>query len=359
MAKLTETLAKRLPQSKAGTDKHWDSEIRGLVLFVGKRSKTWYFQKDVGGKTQRILIGRYPMISAQAARQTAMGLALDMGRGAGKVAQIGAPRLEAAMESYFLRPRLRSETHKQGMRQQFELHLKDWMRLPLDEITKHMVVDRHRLLSDRPSTANHLLKYFRTVWNHARRIHDLPECPTMAIEWYEEVPEGKIIEDLTEWRNTVDQLFNPIHGVFYELLLFTGLRKTEALTLQWKQIHEDHIHLPMTKNGRSFDLPIVQVHHEILAPLRNLSQTWVFPSPKTVSGHLGAPKRMTWSPHAHRRTFATVAMEVGVLEEIVGRLLNHTPLSITGQRYVKPSFDALRPSMEIVCTELSKRVLGQ
>ena len=138
MPKLSETFATRLPNARAGTDKYWDAEIKGLVLFVGKRSKTWYFQKDVGGQTKRILIGRFPIISAQAARQTALGFALEVGRGAG---------------------------------------------------------------------------------------------------------------------------------------------------------------------------------------------------------------RLTYNPHMHRRTFATVAMEAGVLEEIVGRLLNHTPLSITGQRYARPSLDALRPSM--------------
>jgi len=30
------------------------------------------------------------------------------------------------------------------MRQQFDLHLTDWLQLPLDEITKSQVVDRHR-----------------------------------------------------------------------------------------------------------------------------------------------------------------------------------------------------------------------
>ena len=44
-----------------------------------------------------------------------------------------------------------------------------------------------------------------------------------------------------------------------------------------------------------------------------------------------------------------------VLEEVVGRLLNHTPISITGQRYVKPSLDSLRPQMETVCEELLNR----
>lgn len=355
MPKLTETFARKVPQTKSGTEKHWDNEVKGLVLFVGKRSKTWYFQKDVGGQTQRILIGRFPTISADVARRTAMGFALEWVRGAGKKLQIGAPTLDLAIESYLARPKLRSEAHKCSVRAQIDNHLKDWLKLPLDEITKAMVVERHRSMAATPSAANHTLKYFRTVWNHARRIHDLPECPTMAIEWFEEKPEGTIIEDLKQWRREVDGLFNPIHKVFYELALFTGFRKTELLTLEWRNVHEDHIHLPMTKNGRSFDLPILQTHHEILAPLRGLSRKWVFSSPKSPSGHVENPVRFQWSAHAHRRTFATVAMEAGVLEEIVGRLLNHTPLSITGQRYVRPSLDALRPSMEVVCAELLAR----
>jgi integrase len=266
-----------------------------------------------------------------------------MGRWAGKAAQIGAPTLEAAMEVYLARPKLRSEVHKSGKRRQLKLHLKDWIRLPLDEISKAMAVRRHQELAKMPSGANHVLRSFRSIYNHARRTYDLPECPTMAIEWYEEKPDGRIIDDLKAWRQTIDDLNNPIHRVFYEFLLFTGLRKTEVLTLQWSSIQEDHIHLPMTKNGRSFDLPILQLRHEILAPLRFFSRKWVFPSPKSVFGHITKPERLKYNPHMHCRRFATVAMEAGALEEIVGRLLNHTPLSITGQRYTRPSLNALRP----------------
>ena len=278
-----------------------------------------------------------------------------MGRGAGRLIQIGAPTLQDATEAYLARPKLRSEAHEAGMRQQFEKHLRDWMRLPLDEFTRSMVVRRHQELSATPSAANHLLKYFRTVWNHAKRTHDLPEPPTLAIEWFEERPTGTVIENLKAWRQTIDHLENPIHRAFYELLLYTGLRKTEALTLEWSNVHDDRLHPPMTKNGRSFDLPILPLHNEILAPVRGLHRKWLFPSPKGPDGRLSAPRRIEWSPHVHRRTFATVAMEAGVLEEIVGRLLNHTPLSITGQRYAMPSLDALRPAMEITCAELKKR----
>ena len=174
----------------------------------------------------------------------------------------------------------------------------------------------------------------------------------MAIEWFEEQPNGEVIEDLTAWRRTIDALPNPIHLVFYEFILATGLRKTEAFTLEWKQVHDDRIHLPMTKNGRAFDLPIVPRHLEILEPVRGLNKQYVFPSTKSEREYIGRPVRLCWSPHAHRRTFATVAMEAGVLEEVVGRLLNHTPKSITGQRYTKPSLDALRPAMKAVVDEL-------
>lgn len=77
-------------------------------------------------------------------------------------------------------------------------NLRDWMGLPLYEITKTMVAERHRALADRPSAANHTLKFFRTVWNHARRTHDLPECPTMAIEGFDKTPNGTIIENLAD-----------------------------------------------------------------------------------------------------------------------------------------------------------------
>lgn len=70
-----------------------------------------------------------------------------------------------------------------------------------------------------------------------------------------------------------------IHSVFYQSLLFAGLRKSEAQKLGWRHVHKDRVHLPMTNNGPSFDLPILQVHHEILAPMRGLQRQWVFPSP--------------------------------------------------------------------------------
>ena len=127
MPKLTETFARSTKFAVQGTRKHWDTEIRGFVLFVGKRSKTWSYQRDVAGKTVRRKIGSYPIIGAAAARQAAQAHVLDLSRGSGKVYQRGAPTLGAALESYLARPKLRSNVRKAGVKSQMERPLGDWL----------------------------------------------------------------------------------------------------------------------------------------------------------------------------------------------------------------------------------------
>lgn len=72
------------------------------------------------------------------------------------------------------------------------------------------MVHRYQDMAGTRSEANHLFPSFRSIYNHARRTCDLTECPKMAIEWFEEKPDGRIIDDLQEWRQTIDDLPNLI-----------------------------------------------------------------------------------------------------------------------------------------------------
>jgi hypothetical protein len=47
------------------------------------------------------------------------------------------------------------------------------------------------------------LRSFRAIYNHARRTCGLPESSTMAIEWFEGKPYGRIIENLKHWPKTI------------------------------------------------------------------------------------------------------------------------------------------------------------
>ena len=220
-----------------------------------------------------------------------------------------------------------------------------------------MVAARHAKLRATPTTGNGVMQNLRSIWNHARRTRDLPESPTVAIEWYPEEPSQVIVDDLPKREAEVAALGNPIHRVFYRILLTTGFRRTEALMLRWEDVHEDRIHLPVTKNGRPFDLPILGVHHHVLDAVRGLDPTWVLPAWRCDAGHLKSPERISWTAHAHRRTFATIAVhEAGLLEETVGRLLNHTPQTVTGSRYVVTDVDRLREPMRQVVEAMVRLV---
>lgn len=53
MPKLTDTFCRKT----CNPGKHWDTEIRGFGLFVGKHARTFYYQRDVAGRTRRVRIG--------------------------------------------------------------------------------------------------------------------------------------------------------------------------------------------------------------------------------------------------------------------------------------------------------------
>lgn len=354
--KLTETaVSKAQPNTKM-----WDTEIKGFGLFTGKTRKTFYFQKDVRGKTVRTKLGTWPETRTADARCEAALLVADFASGAAakRLRASRIPTLEEAAETYLARPKLRSEHNKGQVRSQMHTHLKSWLRTPLDEITKDDCARAHtRIAKVGERGANHVMKSFRSIYNHARRVHDLDECPTIAIEWFEERPSQRIIDDLDEWREVVDELENPVHTAYYRFLLFTGLRMDEARSLRWDQVHSDHLHLPMTKNGRAFDLPLLPEHHEIIEPMRMYRSDYVFHG-KRQALHLKCPARIPWSAHDHRRTFATIATtEAGLLEETVGRLLNHTPASVTGARYIVVGHEKLREPMSEVVSAFKRKDL--
>ncbi len=354
--KLTEASAKAAPINA----KIWDTEIKGFGLFAGKTKKTFYFQKDVHGKTTRTNLGNWPETRVADARYEASLLVAEHASGAvaKRLRASRIPTLEQATDDYLARPKLRSEHNKAQVRAQMHNHLKSWLKMPLDEISKADSVRAHaRVAKNGERGANHVMKSFRSIYNHARRVHDLPECPTIAIEWFEERPSQKIIDDFDLWRKSVDALENEVHRAYYRFLLATGLRFDEARSLRWDQIHEDHLHLPETKNGRAFELPLMPEHHSILDPLRIHASDYVFPGTRNAL-HLKCPARIPWSAHDHRRTFATFATtEAGLLEETVGRLLNHTPQSVTGARYIVVNHEKLREPMAQVTSAFKRRGL--
>ena len=352
--KLTDAFLRKVDRPESGVIRYWDTDLRGFVAHVQKNVTTLYYDRN----NRRHLIGRYPTVNMPQARETARELDYQLRRGYAKRVTRSNPKLAELVEAYCARPKLRSEKWKAFVRHAISNDL-GWANRRVSDVTPAMCRDAHRRLAKRgPTTANSVLQALGTVWAYARRQDAfLPEPPTFGIEWY---PEAKTlnapIRDLVAWQQAVEAIDNPVHRAAYRLGLFTGLRRSEIEGLEWARI-DDAIHLPTTKSGREFWLPLVEVHHRILDEVRGLDDRWVFPASST-SGHIVAwdHDHVPGTLHSLRHTFATVAVEAGVPEEVVGRLLNHASRTITGQRYVRPNLDFMRAAMKVITDELERRL---
>jgi integrase len=122
---------------------------------------------------------------------------------------------------------------------------------------------------------------------------------------------------------------------FVEMALFTGLRKTELLSLQWKTVNlkERSFYVEETKNGSSLELPISDYLLSIFK--RRLAETnneYVFQA-DNEHGYIREPKKciarivnetgIQFTLHDLRRTFTSTAELLRVGTYTIKRLLNH------------------------------------
>ena len=136
-------------------------------------------------------------------------------------------------------------------------------RLPLEAVERSHVVEFHRKLSDRPVTANKSIK----VLSHMYRLGEgwglVPEgfSPCRSVEKYPERSRERFLTDAEFARlgRVLDEAVNggaaPLAAVMaIRLLMLTGCRKSEILTLRRKDVDlaAGELHLGDAKTGVNF-----------------------------------------------------------------------------------------------------------
>jgi len=78
------------------------------------------------------------------------------------------------------------------------------------------------------------------------------------------------------WR-TGKPVQNAAQAVAVAMLLAmrSGMRAGELCALQWQHVYSDHVHLPLTKNGKSRDVPLSSKAQRLIAQLRGLDKVLV------------------------------------------------------------------------------------
>lgn len=376
---LTKAVISQLPLAKSGQVLVRDAQLTGFGVRIGTRSKTYFVEGTVDRRTVRTTIGRVDLVSLETARRKAVSMlgqiaeGVDLNRsndGRGKEELT----LAGAFDAFFsAKPNLSAHALSAYSRS-VRLYLKEWSNRPIAGLGRQLVLAKHRAISEKHGnvTANNVMRHLRSVYNFsAAAYEDFPPNPvailSQARAWHREQRRRSVIgaHQLPAWWSAVMGETEDARDVLL-LALFTGMRRSEILSLAWERVDFDALTLtiPTTKNGDPLELPLSAFIADLLKARRDWTgqyRGWVFPS-RSASGHIVETKSFTervssksgvqFTAHDLRRTFVTIAESIDVPTYTLKRLLNHrTDGDVTGG-YIIINAERLRTPVERVAQRI-------
>lgn len=367
--KLTKTVVERLGAPAQGYTLHWDGELRGFGVRVTAHGvKTFILQRRVNGKDRRITIGRLGPLTAVEARREATKLLGAIATGRDPVAErkqaaIEAVTLGEAFAEYLCARELRPKTVKDYNRV-MAVSFGDWRKRPLVEITGDMVGKRHVVLGERygKAWANLSMRVLRALFNFAAANYEVGgkalvlDNPVKRLSrtrsWFRVDRRETLIKphQLRPWMGAVLGLDNGLVRDYLQLVLLTGLRRSEAMGLKWEDVDllGRTLTVKGTKNHRDHTLPLPDYLAALLDRMPQHGAD-VFEGVRRLEPALEEVARRSGVPfciHDLRRTFATIADSLDVPGYAVKALLNHKGGSDVTAGYVVASTERLREPMQ-------------
>jgi integrase len=346
-AKLTRTFVETQVCPERGQIIIRDTEIKGLGLRLTPNCKSFIVERRVNGTQHRVTLEHFPSLSVEAARKEAQRLLSDMAAGVDPtIPPVKPPTLEEVLDRYLQERSMKPET-KRTYRSLVERLLPDWLRLPINSISREMILTRHQGLlrptrcgTDNKSFANSTMQVLRTLINFAACKYGLePDNPTDALKyrWYRQEARQGTIPDakLPCFYRAVMAQESKIARDFILFLLFSGLRRNEAARLKWTDINFDARTLTVegehNKSNRVHVLPLTEMLTAILQSRLLAEAEYVFPG--RYDGHLNEPRAPLaqlrqqmgwhWLLHDLRRTALSAGEKAGVPFLALQKIANH------------------------------------
>ena len=384
--KITKSVVEKLPNPPQGQDFYRDQTLVGFGLYAGAQSKTFYVEKRINGKSVRTAIGRHGQISAQRARERAQEILGKMATGINpndekRSKLVRGVSLKKVYKDYKeVRKDLKPKTlydYDRIMTTVFS----GWQSKAISDITKDMIERKHKKTGEEngPAYANLAMRFLRSLLNFAISKYENSKGESFILEnpvkrlsqtraWYRVDRRRREIKsnDLQVWYKTVSNLSNDSLRDYLILLLFTGLRKQEALKLEWDHVDLSNKTLTITdtKNRIPLALPLSDFTFELLKKRNDSRDTdtkFVFPGQGKTS-HLVEPREavkkvrklsnIEFSLHDLRRTFITNAESLDIPHYALKQLINHKQGNDVTSGYIISDPERLRKPMERIETHL-------
>lgn len=350
-----------------------DPGIPGLYLVIQPTgAKSWAFRYRFDGRTRKLTLGRYPVLSLADARKTALEKhdLIDAGTDPGVLKQEAKAasrdpekkergKLKTVIKAYLRRKarKLRSIDH---VRRYFETELLPTLgEREIHTITRRDMTELFDAIVERgsPITANRTFANTRAMFRWAKGAGYVAESPIDGMQMPAEENSRDRILDADEiallWRATGD-LGEPF-GPLYRLLLLTGQRLREVAHMTESEISGNVWTIPgaRAKNGEPHAVPLSRLAMETLKGVQRIAGKpgYIFTTngEAPVSGFTKGKARLDKAMarlaaadagepveidpfviHDLRRTAASGMAELRIAPHVCEAVLNHRSGTVSG-----------------------------
>ena len=361
------------PRKKLPAVVMWDSKVPGLFVRIGHHKVTWTFQKEYRTRGKRGTtfrrLGFYPAMGILAARKAALMYAGQIASGKPMPGLRDAVTLDQALVEYDRH--LHEQSKRRGkpatwakVVQSFaRLHLSPaFGRWTLAEISAApaLVRDFHvRVSKDAgPGAADHCCRILAALYKHMAKLDRSlpPQSPCSAVRYHGYKPStaGLAFDQFPEWRRAVDTL-SPIKYAYFRFCLLTGARPGEAARIKWSDVNprKRTVTIRNAKKLADIVLPMSAAIARTLLLARDApsaDDVRVFPGVEWVQDKLPVKGR------ALRRTYRTVAADLGINEVLTRLLMGHSLAGIN-QSYINQMVLTGGPGLREAQSKISRRIV--
>ncbi|MCC7166685.1 MAG: tyrosine-type recombinase/integrase [Rhodospirillales bacterium] len=336
----------------------WDEEIPGFGLRVfatGKKSYLIQYRKD--GRTRRVSFGRYATLTPEEARRKARELLVSIAGGENPAEDIKRQRFAPTVNGLcerFLTEHVANRC-KPVTGQEYRRAIKQFIEPAFGThkvaaITRADISRLHHHLRNIPYQANRALAILSKMFNLAELWGLRPDGsnPCRHVKKYKETTRERFLspEEVVRLGQALDQAEHertetPSAIAAIRLLLLTGCRLGDILTLKWSYIKGNQIFLPDSKTGAK-RVYLGPPALEVLAGIERAPDNDYVIAGKVAGQHL-SDLHHPWHRirktagledvriHDLRHSFASGAVALGESLPMIGKLLGHTQVQTTAR----------------------------
>jgi integrase len=385
MPKLTKKLVDAIEPEKQDVLIH-DSELRGFRLKVTPKGKRTYYlyYRTAAGQQRNPSIGVHGDITCEQARAIAKDWLADVAKGDDPSKQRMALRHSETIKDLWERY---IKSHRQHLKASSATELtRLWEKNILPQfggkkaaqLEKSDIRAFHEKNAHRPYTANRMLEAIRSVYNKAiaEEWLALTVNPCAGIKKYKEKKRERFLS-IAEIAKLSDvlreaelaQTESPSVVALIRLLLLTGCRLSEILTLQWSHIDYEQrcFRLPDSKTGAK----VVYVSAPVMELISSIAEREG--NPYVIAGGMKsgqlAPPQKAWRRirakaglddvrlHDLRHSYASVGAASGMSLLMIGALLGQSQAQTT-ERYAHLIGDPVREASDVIGNRIAAAMAG-